>query len=108
MNYVLELMQNPMILLMGLIGYLKHQHHITTTIYKYHTFYAFWKQKTQLSNCKTKLKLWRLPKIKASMKRWSASCFGPAMYMRGGGLWAKHMGLKQGAIGTTLGNTLGT
>jgi len=42
------------------------------------------------------------------MKRWSASRFGPPMYMRGGGLWAKPMGLKQGAIGTTLGNTLGT
>jgi hypothetical protein len=25
-----------------------------------------------------------------------------------GGLWAKHMGLKQVAIGNTLGNTLGT
>jgi len=28
--------------------------------------------------------------------------------MRRGGLWAKHMGLKRGAIGNTLGNTLGT
>ncbi len=28
--------------------------------------------KTQLSNHKTKLKLWRLPKIEASMERWSA------------------------------------
>jgi len=29
----------------------------------------------------------------------------PTIYVRRGGLWAKHMGLKQGAIGNTNGNT---
>jgi hypothetical protein len=37
------------------------------------------------------------------MDRWSASPFGPRIYVRRGGLWAKHMGLKQGAIGNTHG-----
>jgi hypothetical protein len=31
----------------------------------------------------------------------------PTIYVRRGGLWAKHMGLKRGAIGN-LGNILGT
>jgi hypothetical protein len=63
--------------------------------------------KTQLSNHNTKFKLWRLPKIKASMERWSPPPFGPAMYVRRGGLWAKHTGLKRGVIGTTLGEHIG-
>ncbi len=29
--------------------------------------------------------------------------FGPAIQVRRGGLWAKHMGLKRGAVGNTLG-----
>jgi len=32
--------------------------------------------------------------------------FGPPLRERGG-LWAKHMGLKQGAIGSTLGEHIG-
>ncbi len=39
-----------------------------------------------------------------SMERWSASPFGP---LRRGGLWAKHVGLKRGAIGNTLGEHIG-
>jgi hypothetical protein len=34
------------------------------------------------------------------MERWSIFAFGPPI--RRGGLWAKHMGLKRGAIGNTL------
>jgi hypothetical protein len=38
--------------------------------------------------------------------------FGQPIEVRRGGLWAKHMGLKQGAIGNThgeqIGNLLGT
>jgi len=41
------------------------------------------------------------------MKRWSASPFGPPIYVRRGGLWAKHVGLKRGAIGNTLGEYIG-
>ncbi len=59
---------------------------------------------------KKKLKLWSFTKIEDSMDRWSASSFGPLIYVRRGGLWAKHMGLKQGAIGNTheehIGNLL--
>ncbi len=54
-----------------------------------------------------KFKLWRLPKIEDSMERWSASPFGPATKVRSGGLWAKHMGLKWGAIGNTFGEHIG-
>jgi len=39
-----------------------------------------------------------------SMERGSASPFGP---LRTGGLWAKHVGLKRGAIGNTLGQHIG-
>jgi hypothetical protein len=49
-----------------------------------------------LAHWKKKLKLWRLTKIEDSMERWSASPFGRP-------IWAKHMGLKCGAIGNTLG-----
>jgi hypothetical protein len=56
-----------------------------------------------LAQYKKKLKLWRLSKIEDSMERCSASPFGQAIWVRRGGLWAKHMGLKQGAIGNTLG-----
>ncbi len=59
-----------------------------------------------LAHSKKKLKLLRLPKIKDSMKRWSASPFGLPLAQlyrwEGGKLWAKHMGLTQGAIGNTL------
>jgi hypothetical protein len=34
--------------------------------------------------------------------------FDPPIWVRKGEVWAKHMGLYQGAIGNTLGNTLGT
>jgi len=34
--------------------------------------------------------------------------FGPAIWVRRGEVRAKHTGLKQGANGNTLGNTLGT
>jgi len=48
---------------------------------------------------KKKLKLWRLPKMEDSIER-------------RGGLWEKHMELKRGAIGNTLGehieNLMGT
>jgi hypothetical protein len=54
-----------------------------------------------------KLKLWRLPKIKDFIERQSTSSFGPPIYVRRGGLWAKHMGLKQGAIGNILGEHIG-
>jgi len=36
------------------------------------------------------------------MERRKASTIGPPIEVRRGGLWAKHMGLKQGAIGNTL------
>jgi len=48
------------------------------------------------------LKVSRLPKIEDSMERCNASPFGPPTYVRRGGLWAKHMGLKGGAIGNTF------
>ncbi len=54
-----------------------------------------------------KLKLWRLPKKENSVERWSASPFGPAIEARRGELQAKRMGLKQGAIGNTLGEHIG-
>jgi hypothetical protein len=38
------------------------------------------------------------PIAKEKLKLWSASPFDPAIQVRRGGLWAKHMGLKQGAI----------
>jgi hypothetical protein len=47
-------------------------------------------------------------KIEDSMERWSASPFGPTIYMKRGGLWAKHMGLKQGIIENTLGEHIGS
>ncbi len=47
------------------------------------------------------------PSIKESMERWSALPFGPPIYVRRGGLLAKHMGLKWGAIGNTLGEHIG-
>jgi hypothetical protein len=47
---------------------------------------------------KKKLKLWGLPKIDNSMERSSASPFA---------LWAKHMGLTEGAIGNTFGEHIG-
>jgi hypothetical protein len=46
-------------------------------------------------------------KFEDSMDRWSASPFCPLIYVRRGGLWAKHMGLKQGAIGNTHGEHIG-
>jgi hypothetical protein len=46
-------------------------------------------------------------KFEDSMDRWSASPFRPLTYVRRGGLWAKHMGLKQGAIGNTHGEHIG-
>ncbi len=46
------------------------------------------------------------------MEKWSVSPFSPPIQVRRGGLWAKHKGLKRGAIGNTLGehieNPLGT
>jgi hypothetical protein len=57
---------------------------------------------------KKKLKLWGLLKIEESMQRWSACPFGPSKQVRRGGLWAKHLGLKRGAIGNTLGEHIGT
>ncbi len=41
------------------------------------------------------------------MERWSASPFGSPLWVRRGGLWALHMGLKRGAIGNTLGEHIG-
>jgi hypothetical protein len=45
---------------------------------------------------KTKKKVGTMeaPQNKDFMERWSASLFGPPIYVRRGGLWAKHMGLK--------------
>jgi hypothetical protein len=54
-----------------------------------------------------KLKLFKLPKIEESMERRIASPFGPPIYVRRGGLSAKHMGLNQGAIGNTLDKHIG-
>jgi len=51
---------------------------------------------------KEKLKLWSVPKIEDSMERWSASSL-----VTRGGLWAKHMGLKWGAIGNILEEHIG-
>jgi hypothetical protein len=48
------------------------------------------------------LKVSRLPKIEDSMERCNASPFGPPIYVRRGGLWAKHMGFKGDAIGNTF------
>jgi hypothetical protein len=45
------------------------------------------------------------PEIEDSTERQTAFPIGPCMYVRGGGLWAKHMRLKWGAIGNTLGWT---
>jgi hypothetical protein len=47
------------------------------------------------------------PQIEDSMERWSVSPFGPPIWVRRGGLWAKHKGLKQGTIGNTLGKHIG-
>ncbi len=48
-------------------------------------------------------------KIEDSMERWSASPLWPTYIgEKGRTLCKKHMGLKQGAIGNTLGNMLGT
>jgi hypothetical protein len=41
------------------------------------------------------------------MERRSASPFDPPIQVRRGGLWAKHMGLKRGALGNTLGEQIG-
>jgi len=41
------------------------------------------------------------------MERWSVSPFGPPLQVRRGGLWAKHIGLKPGAVGNTLGEHIG-
>jgi hypothetical protein len=46
-------------------------------------------------------------KIEVSMERWSALMFGPPIYVRRGGLCAKHMGLKRVAIRNTLGEHIG-
>jgi hypothetical protein len=54
-----------------------------------------------------KLKLSRFPKIEDSMERCNASPFGPPIYVRRGGLWAKHMGFKGGAIGNTFEEHIG-
>jgi hypothetical protein len=48
-----------------------------------------------------------LLKLKDSVGTWSISLFGPAIYVRRGGLWSKHMGLKRGAIGNTLREHIG-
>ncbi len=45
------------------------------------------------------------PQIEDSTERQSAFPIGPCMYVRGGGLWAKHMGSKWGANVNTLGGT---
>ncbi len=46
-------------------------------------------------------------KFEDSMDRWSASPFRPPIYVRRGGFWTKHMGLKQGAIEKTHGERIG-
>jgi hypothetical protein len=56
---------------------------------------------------KIKLKLWSLPKMEDSMERWSAFSFGPTYMGEKGGLWAKHTGLKRGAIENTFGEKIG-
>jgi hypothetical protein len=48
------------------------------------------------------LKVSWLPKIEDSMERCNASPFGTSIYVRREGLWAKHMGFKGGAIGSTF------
>jgi hypothetical protein len=54
-----------------------------------------------------KLKLWKLLKSEDSIEVRSASSFHPDVLVRRGGLWTKHMGLNQGAIGNTLGEPIG-
>jgi hypothetical protein len=53
------------------------------------------------------LKLSRLPKIEDFMERCNGSPFGPHMYVRRGGLWAKHMGFKGRAIGNIFEEHIG-
>jgi hypothetical protein len=48
---------------------------------------------------KKKLKLWRLPQ--------NRRFYGKMESAQRGGLWAKHIGVKQGAIGNTLGEHIG-
>jgi hypothetical protein len=44
--------------------------------------------------------------IEDSIETLNAFSFGPGILVRRVGLWAKHMGSKQGAIGNTLGSPL--
>jgi hypothetical protein len=41
--------------------------------------------------------------VKNKGKKKKSSPFGPPIYVKKGGLWAKHVGLKQGVIGNTFG-----
>jgi hypothetical protein len=70
-------------------------------------FFFFCSEPIWLAHCKKTWNYWRLPKIEDSMERWSASPFGSPLWVRRGGLWALHMGLKRGAIGNTLGEHIG-
>ncbi len=70
------------------------------------TFY-FCNEPIWLAHCKKKFKLWRLPKIKDSMERWSASPFWPSYIGEKGRNLGKHMGLKYGVIGNNLGECIG-
>ncbi len=63
--------------------------------------------KTQLSNHKTKLKLSRLPKIKAFMERLECLTLWPTYVREKGRTLGKTYGIKASATGTTLGEHIG-
>jgi hypothetical protein len=56
---------------------------------------------------KKKLKLWRLSKTEDSMERWRVPSLWPYYIGEKGRILGKHMGLKQVAIGNTLGEHIG-
>jgi len=72
--------------------------------------FCFCNEPIWLAHRKQKLRLWWLPQNRRFYI--GVPTFGPPIYVRRGGLWAKHMGLKRGAIRNTLGehieNPLGT
>ncbi len=56
------------------------------------SFFFGCKEPIWLAHCQKKLKLWRLPKIEDSLKRWSVSA-----------LWPSHIGEKWRTLGRTYG-----
>jgi hypothetical protein len=56
---------------------------------------------------KIKLKLWRLPQNRRFYGKMECLPPWPTYMERRGGLWAKHLAIKWGAIGNTLGEHIG-